>query len=69
MTSFLSIYFCFKYETIFDPLSESNPLVESIMARKVYWGHVVSIFLKEILVDLVELHMVGFYIILGKDWL
>lgn len=53
---------------ISDPFSISNPVGEYIISRTVYRDRVVSIYHRETLVDLIELDMVDFDVILGLDW-
>ena len=47
----------------------STPIGDSVIAKRVYRGCVVSISSREALVDLIELDMVDFDVILGMDWL
>lgn len=64
---YVDVHFGFGRKRIFDPFSISTSMGESIVARKVYKGCVVSIFHRKILLDLIELDMVDCYIILGMD--
>lgn len=68
-THFVAMYFGLGPKTIFDPFSVSTSMVDSIVARKIYRGRMVSIFHRETLVDLVDLDMVNFNVILWMDWL
>lgn len=47
----------------------STPIGDSIIVEKVYRNCVVFVFHRDTLVDLVELNIVDFDIILGMDWL
>lgn len=40
-----------------------------MITRKVYWGHVVSIGIKQTVVDLCELVVLDIYILLGIEFL
>lgn len=61
-------YFGFDPEGISDPFSMSILVGDSVVTKRVYWGFVVSIHGRKTLVDLVELDMLDFYVILGMDW-
>lgn len=65
MTSYVAIHVSYDLKSILDPFSVSTPMGDSIMAKKVYRGCVVSICSRETLVDLIELDMLDFDIILG----
>ena len=67
VTPHMAIYLGFVPENIFNPFSVSTLMGDSVIARKLYRGCVVSIFHRETLVDLIELDMVDFYVILGMD--
>ncbi|PHT93722.1 Callose synthase 1 [Capsicum annuum] len=69
MTPFVVVHFGFGPECISDPFFVSNSVGESVVTRRVYMGCVVSIGDRETLVDLIQLDMVDFDIILGMDWL
>lgn len=68
VTPYVAVHFDFCPESIFDPFFVSTIVGEPIAARKVYRGCVVFIFQREVLVDLIELDIMGFYVILRMDW-
>lgn len=67
MTSYVVVHFDFDSESIPNPFLVSTPVSESIIARKVYRDCVVSIFHRKAFIDLIELNMVDFDVILGMD--
>lgn len=67
MNPFVAVYFGFDPECILDPFSVSIPMGDSMATRKVYRGFVVSVCVRETLVDLIELDMVDFDVILGMN--
>ena len=69
MTLFVVVYFGFDPEVILDPFSISTPVSDFVVAKRVYRGCVVSVGSKETLVDLFELDMVDFDVIMRMDWL
>ncbi|KAF3617611.1 hypothetical protein FXO37_34562 [Capsicum annuum] len=56
-------------QTLVEPFSVSTPVGVSIVARQVYKIRLITISQKVTLVDLVELEMTDFDVILGMDWL
>lgn len=63
----MAIYFGFDPECFLDPFFMSTVIGDSIVARRVYRGCMMSIYGRVTLVDLIELEMVDFYVILGMD--
>ncbi|MDV3192482.1 MAG: hypothetical protein Q8840_00660, partial [Sweet potato little leaf phytoplasma] len=63
------LHFGFSPEYILEPFSISTLVGEFVVARRVYGGCVVSVGSRETLVDLCELDMVNFDVILEMDWL
>lgn len=62
------VHFGFGSKSVFDPFVVSTTVGESIIARKIYRNCVMSIFYREELVDLIELNMLDFHVILGMEW-
>ncbi len=56
-------------DVLLDPFSVSTPIGDSIVAKRVYRKCLVSLSHRVTLVDLVELDMLDFDVILGMDWL
>ncbi|XP_015164659.1 uncharacterized protein [Solanum tuberosum] len=52
-----------------EPLAVSTSVGESVIARRVYYGCVVTICGRDTLENLIELEMVDFDVIMGMDWL
>lgn len=69
VTPYVAMYFGFGPKNISHPFLVSTPVGHSIVSRKIFEAFVLSIFHREILVDLVELDMVDFNFILGMDWI
>lgn len=67
MTTYVSMHLGFCPKNIFIPFFNSTWVDDSIVARKLYWGCVVSVHHMEIFVDLIEIDMVDFEVILGID--
>ncbi|KAH0632967.1 hypothetical protein KY284_035753 [Solanum tuberosum] len=71
--SFVTPYAANNFDVLLEKLCEpfcvSTPIVESILAKRVYHDCVISINHKNTIADLVELDMVDFEVILGIDWL
>jgi len=63
----MTVSFGFNSKVISNPFSVSTPVGDSVIAKKVYRVCVVSIGTKKNLVDLFELDMVNFDVILGMD--
>lgn len=69
MTPFVALHFSLNPECIHDLFSMSTMVGDSIVSRRVYRGCVVSICGSETLVDLMELIMLDFNMILRMDLL
>lgn len=69
VTLYIAIHFSFGHGCISDSFSAITLMDESIMVRKVYRSFVVSICGKDTLVDLKELDMLDFGVILEINWL
>lgn len=69
VSPYVAVNFGFGPEAIPEPFLVSTPVGESITAKRVYKNCVVTILCRDTLVDLVELNMVDFDVILGMDWL
>ena len=53
---------------LYEQFLVSNPVGESVVAKRVYRKCPISLPIKDSYVDLLELDMHDFYIILGIDW-
>lgn len=69
VTLLVAVGFGFEPEMIFEPFSVSTPVGDSVVVRRVYRKCVVSIFGQNTVVDLIEINMVDFDVILWMDWL
>lgn len=69
VTPYVAIYFCFGPKYILDHFFVSTLVGKSIVVRKFYRGYVLTIYDRETLVDLIELEMLNFNVILAMDWL
>ena len=69
VTPFIAGNLCIVAESLDRPFIVSTPVGESIVARRVYRGCTVEIIDRQTSVDLVELEMVDFDVIMGMDWL
>ena len=69
MTSFVVVYFVFGIECLSNCFSISTSVGDPGIFRRVYKGCVISFYGRDTLVDLIELDMVYFDVILGMDWL
>ncbi|XP_070032167.1 uncharacterized protein [Nicotiana tomentosiformis] len=58
-----------KPEQLHEPFSVSTPVVESIVAARVYRYCVVTVRGRDTMADFMELEMVEFDVIMGMDWL
>ncbi|KAH0712114.1 hypothetical protein KY289_008073 [Solanum tuberosum] len=71
--SFVTQYVAMKFDVLPDvllePFSISTPIGDSMVAKRAYRICLVSLSHRVTLVDLVELHMLDFDVILGMDWL
>lgn len=63
----MAVYFGFCPECIFDPFLGYTSMVDSIIAKRIYRGCVETIIHKDTLVDLIELDMLDFNVIL--EWI
>lgn len=64
MALFVDVHFIFGPECILDPFSFLAKVGDSVVTKRVYRGCVVS-FSRKTFVDLIELDMVDFDVILG----
>ena len=69
MTPYVAMKFDVLPEKLCDPFCVSTLIGESILVERVYHDCTISVNHKSIIVDLVELDMVDFDVILGMDWL
>ena len=69
VTPFVAMKFVILPEELLEPFSVSIPVGNSIVAKRVYRSCPISLSYKVTLVDLVELDMLDFDVILGMDWL
>ncbi|XP_070030796.1 uncharacterized protein [Nicotiana sylvestris] len=69
VTPFVAMEFGIEPDQLHEPFSMSTPVCESIMAARVYRGCVVTVRGRDTMVDLIELGMVDFDVIMGMDWL
>src|SRR5688572_26991763 len=69
VTPFVANRFEVVPEMLLEPYLVSNPVGESIVARKVYKQCPIFIMHKMVPCDLIELDMIDFDVILGVDWL
>ncbi|KAF3632361.1 hypothetical protein FXO37_27514 [Capsicum annuum] len=68
VTPYVAVGFGFEPSVISEPFSISTLLGDSIVARRVYRGCVVTVGSRDTLADLTELDIVTFNAILGMDW-
>ncbi|MDV3185153.1 MAG: hypothetical protein Q8842_02225, partial [Candidatus Phytoplasma australasiaticum] len=69
ITPYIAINFGVNPETLAEPFSVSTPVGVSVIARKVYRNFSIIISQKVPLIDLVELEIIDFDVILDMDWL
>ncbi|XP_070015586.1 uncharacterized protein [Nicotiana sylvestris] len=69
VTPYVAMEFGIEPEQLNEPFSVSSPVGESIMAARVYRDCVVTVRGKETIVDLIELGIVDFDVIMGMYWL
>jgi len=69
VTPFIAGRLCIVAESLDRPSIVSTPIGESTIAKRVYRGCTVEIIDCQTSVDLVELEMVDFDVIMGMDWL
>uniref|UniRef100_M1DZB8 Gag-pol polyprotein n=1 Tax=Solanum tuberosum TaxID=4113 RepID=M1DZB8_SOLTU len=69
VTPFIVRKLCIVAQSLDRPFVISTPVDESIIARRVYRGCMVEIIDRQTSVDLVELEMVDFDVIMGIHWL
>lgn len=65
----MAVHFGFGPECIPDSFSVSTSVGDSVVAKRVYRGCLVSVGGREALVDLIEFDMIDFDVILGMEWL
>ena len=65
----VSIKFDMISDVLGEPFSVSTPVGDSVVVNKVYNGCPISYYNRVTVVDLIELDMIDFYIILGIDLL
>ncbi|XP_070022649.1 uncharacterized protein [Nicotiana sylvestris] len=69
VTPFVTMEFGIELEQLHEPFSVSTPVGESILATRAYRSCVVMVRGRDTIVDLIELGMVDFDVIMGMDWL
>ncbi|XP_070056977.1 uncharacterized protein [Nicotiana tomentosiformis] len=69
VTPFVAMEFGIEPKQLPKPFSVSTPIGESIISAWVYRGYVVTVHGRDTVVDLIELGMVDFDVIMGMDWL
>ncbi|XP_070009969.1 uncharacterized protein [Nicotiana sylvestris] len=69
ITPFVAMKFGIEPDQLHEPFSVSTLVGESIVTARVYRGCVVTVRGRDTMVDLIELGMVDFYVIMGMDWL
>ncbi|XP_070046608.1 uncharacterized protein [Nicotiana tomentosiformis] len=69
VTAYVAMEFGIKSEQLHESFSVSTPVGESIVAVRVYMDCVVTVHGRDTMVDLIELGMVYFDVIIGIDWI
>jgi len=69
VTPFVAKKFGVEPELLHEPFAVSTPVGDSVKARRVYYGCLVTICGRDTLANLIELEMVDFDVITGMDWL
>ncbi|XP_070045314.1 uncharacterized protein [Nicotiana tomentosiformis] len=69
VTPYVAKVFAIEPEQLHEIFSVSAPVGESIMATRVYRDYLVTARGRDTMVDLIELEMGDFYVIMGMDWL
>ncbi|WMV09239.1 hypothetical protein MTR67_002624 [Solanum verrucosum] len=69
VTPYIAMRFDILPKQLLEPFTVSTHVGESILAEKVYRDYANSINHKDTMVDLVELDMVDFDVLIGMDWL
>ncbi|WMV24599.1 hypothetical protein MTR67_017984 [Solanum verrucosum] len=69
VTPYIAMRFGVLLEVFLEPFSVSTPVGDSVVAKRVYRRCPISLYHIVTLIDLVELDMIDFDIILGMDWL
>ena len=69
VTPYIVVQFTVCPETLSEPFSVSTPVGDPVIARRIYRNCHVTVSQKVTSVDLVQLEMVDFNVILGMDWL
>ncbi|XP_070022449.1 uncharacterized protein [Nicotiana sylvestris] len=69
VTPYFALDFGIEPEQLFEPFSVSTSVGDPVIASRIYRGCVIIIQDREITIDLIELEMVDFDVIIGMDWL
>ncbi len=69
VTPYVAMRFDVSLEVLLDYFSVSTPIGESIVAKRVYRNYPISLSHRVTHIDLVELDMLDFDVILGMNWL
>ena len=69
VTPYVAMNFEIILEKLSEPFSVSTPVGESILEERVFCDCHVFVSHKSAIIDLIELDMVDFDVILGMDWL
>nr|XP_009770969.1 PREDICTED: uncharacterized protein LOC104221594 [Nicotiana sylvestris] len=69
VTPYFALDFGIETEQLFEPFSVSTPVGDPVIASHIYRGYVIIIQDRETTIDLIELEMVNFDVIMGMDWL
>ncbi|KAH0765134.1 hypothetical protein KY285_001005 [Solanum tuberosum] len=69
VASYAAMWFDIPLEVLLEPFNVSTPVGDSLVVKRVYRRCQISLSHKVTLVDLVELDMLYFDMILGMDWL
>lgn len=67
MTTYIDIHFGFDLDCISEHFLVSTLVSDSIVAKKVYRGSVMSVHVRDTLIDLIKFDMLDFDLILGMD--
>ncbi|XP_070036532.1 uncharacterized protein [Nicotiana tomentosiformis] len=69
VTPYVATSFGIEPEQLHEPFSVSTPVDESIMVVQIYRECVVTVHGRDTMVDLIELGIINFDLIMGMDWL
>ncbi|XP_075074479.1 uncharacterized protein LOC142162073 [Nicotiana tabacum] len=69
VTPYFALDFGIEPEQLFEPFSVPTPMGDPIIASHIYRGCVIIIKDQETIIDLIELEMIDFDVIMGMDWL